>query len=158
MRNATIELDRLGEVLERATARDLGRTRRRRRFATTAVALAILVPGGAFAAERLISNDEVAASLPAGTLSLAGTEPTCTTVKQDVEYRCVLAKAPAPEVSDWLGTVEPTVDRTQHVNGGCRSLNHAGTEWRCYVGKAAVDEQIVGAGFLGEKVSGPGVG
>ena len=158
MTNDTIRLERLGEVLAAATARDLGRRRRKRRFATAAVALAILVPGGAFAAERLISNDEVAASLPAGTLSLAGTEPTCTTVRQDVEYRCVLAKAPAPEISDWLGTVEPTVDRTQHVNGGCRSLNHEGTDWRCYIGKAAVEQQIVGAGFLGEKVSGPGVG
>lgn len=158
MTNDTIRLERLGEVLAAATARDLGRRRRRRRFATAAVALAIIVPGGAFAAERIISNDDVAASLPAGTLSLAGTEPTCTTVQQDVEYRCVLAKAPAPEISDWLGTVEPTVDRTQHVNGGCRSLNHEGTEWRCYIGKAAVEQQIVGAGFLGEKVRGPGVG
>jgi len=158
MTNDTTRLDRLGDTLERAAARDLGRMRRRRRLAGAAVALAIVVPGGAFAAERLISNDDVAASLPAGTLSLAGTEPACTTVKQDVEYHCVLAKAPAPEVSDWLGTVEPTVDRTQHVNGGCRSLNHEGTEWRCYIGQAAVDQRIVGAGFLGEKVSGPGVG
>ena len=44
------------------------------------------------------------------------------------------------------------------MNGGCRSLNSAGTEWRCYIGQAAVDQEIIGQGFLGERVSGPGVG
>ena len=39
-----------------------------RRFAAVAVALAILIPGAAFAAVHLISNDEVAASMPAGAL------------------------------------------------------------------------------------------
>src|SRR5207244_13222477 len=63
--------------------------------------------------DLLISNDEVAKSLPAGTLSLAGTEPTCTAVEDGVEYHCVLSKPPAPEVSDWKGTVEPTVDATK---------------------------------------------
>jgi hypothetical protein len=116
------------------------------------------VPAAAIAGAKLISNDDVASSLPAGTLSLAGTEPTCTTVKGGVEYRCVLAKAPAPEVSDWKGTVEPTVDKTSHVNGGCRSLVSAGTEWECYIGQAAIDQQIIGKDLLGQVSNGPGVG
>src|SRR4029079_17254296 len=95
--------------------------RRRRGIVAAAVAAVVLVPAAAIAGAKLISNDDVASSLPAGTLSLAGTEPTCTTVEGGVEYRCVLAKAPAPEVSDWKGTVEPTVDTTKHVNGGGRA-------------------------------------
>jgi hypothetical protein len=106
----------------------------------------------------LISNDEVAQSMPAGTLSLAGTEPTCTTVKADVEFHCVLAKAPAPEVADWQGTVEPTVDASKRVNGGCRSLTSKGTEWECYIGQAAVDQKIISRQFLGELAPSPGVG
>ena len=152
-------LERLGNALESAARRALATSRRpRRRIIAAAVAAAVLVPAAAVAGAKLISNDDVAKSLPAGTLSLAGTDPTCTAVRDGVEYHCVLAKAPAPEVSDWTGTVEPTVDKTKHVNGGCRSLNSAGTAWECYLGQAAVDQQIIGAGFLGEFAPSPGVG
>jgi hypothetical protein len=154
-------LRRLGDALEESTAADLagtGRSRFPRRVAVVAVALAIFVPGVAFAATQLVGTDEVEQSLPAGTLSLAGTEPTCTVVEHDVEYHCVLASAPAPEVSDWKGTVEPTVDATKHVNGGCRSLTSDGLEWQCYIGQAAVDQQIIGPDFLGEYAPAPGVG
>jgi hypothetical protein len=155
----TETLDRLGDALEAAAERSLATHRRPRRgLVAAAVAAVVLVPTAAIAGAKLISNDEVAKSLPAGTLSLAGTDPTCTTVADGVEYTCVLAKAPAPEVSDWKGTVEPTVDQTKHVNGGCRSLNSAGTTWECYLGRAAVDQQIIGAGFLGEFAPGPGQG
>jgi len=155
----TETLDRLGDALEAATRRTVAAHKRPRRgIVAAAVAAVVLVPAAAIAGAKLISNGDVASSLPAGTLSLAGTEPTCTTVKGGVEYRCVLAKAPAPEVSDWKGTVEPTVDATKHVNGGCRSLRADGLEWQCYLGQTAVDEQIIGPGFLGEYSSGPGVG
>ena len=104
----TPELTRLGDSLERAAANDLSpapaRAPRRRGRLVLIVAVALIALGGtAFAADQLISNDEVAASMPAGTLALEGTEPTCTVVKQDVEFHCTLAKAPAPEVSDWKG-------------------------------------------------------
>ena len=161
MTDLTHDLDRLGDELERAAAADLvrGRKRRvRRRLAVAIAALAVAVPSAAVATEKLIGEDDVARSLPAGTLSLAGTNPTCTVVEQDVEYRCVLARPPAPEVADWKGTVEPTVDATKHVNGGCRSLNSEGTEWQCYIGHAAVEQRIIGAGFLGEYAPSPGVG
>jgi hypothetical protein len=158
----TARLTRLGNALEASAHADLSRARflRRpsRRIAAVAAALAVAIPGVAIAATYLISNDQVAASMPAGTLSLAGTEPACTTVTTGVEFHCVLAKAPAPEVSDWKGTVEPTVDATKHVNGGCRALTTAGTEWECYVGKAAVEQQIIGQSLLGQYSSGPGVG
>jgi len=152
-------LARLGDDLERAARRDLRPKRRRRRgVAVAAVTALIAVPGAAVAAIELVSEGDVARSIPAGTLSLAGTEPDCTVVTQDVEYTCVLARPPAPEVSDWMGTVEPTVDASKHINGGCRSLNSAGTEWRCYIGQEAVEQQIIGPDFLGEYAPAPSVG
>ncbi|MDX6663860.1 MAG: hypothetical protein QOG68_66 [Solirubrobacteraceae bacterium] len=149
----------LGDALERAAGRDLHRRRsfRRRRIAL-GVAVAVLVPSGAVAATQLLSTDDVARSLPAGTLSLAGTAPACTVVKEGVEYRCTLKRPPAPEVSDWKGTVEPTVDASKHVNGGCRSLTSDGQTWECYLGQTAVDQKIIGAGLLGQPSAGPGVG
>jgi len=167
MTEPTTSLDRLGDALESAARADLSSKARadrprRHRFSTrVAIAVAVLVvliPGVALAASRLIGTDAVEQSLPAGTLALAGTSPTCTVVVQDVEYLCALERAPAPEVSDWKGTVEPTVDATKHVNGGCRSLTSDGREWRCYLGQAAVDQQIIGPDFLGEYAPSPGVG
>jgi len=159
MTDLTPRLTRLGDQLERAARRELRpRARRRRRIVLAAVAALVVVPGAAVAGYELISEDEVARSLPAGTLALAGTEPDCTIVRESVEYRCVLARPPAPEVEDWKGTVEPTVDATKHVNGGCRSLTSEGTEWQCYIGEEAVRQQIIGPDFLGEYAPGPGVG
>jgi hypothetical protein len=167
MTHLSPDLARLGDELERAAAADLAaaralpaqpRRRVSRRLAVAIAALAILVPGVAIAANQLTSTSDVAQSMPAGTLALAGTEPTCTIVTQDVEFHCTLGRAPAPEVSDWLGTVEPTVDTSKHVNGGCRSLASDGKEWECYLGQKAVDEKIIGQGFLGEFAPSPGVG
>jgi hypothetical protein len=158
----TARLTRLGNALEASARADLARGRfsRRpsRRIAVVVAALAVAIPGVAIAANLLISNDQVAASMPAGTLALAGTEPTCTTVKAEVEFHCVLAKAPAPEVTDWSGTVEPTVDAAKRVNGGCRSLASNGKEWECYIGQVAIDQQIIGPGLLGQYAPSPGVG
>ena len=76
----------------------------------------------------------------------------------------MLAKAPAREVTDaqgnpaWQGTVEPSVDVSKHVNGGCRSLAQDGREWECYIGQAAVDQQLIGESLLGELAPTPGVG
>jgi hypothetical protein len=166
MTNLPPELARLGDELERAATADLHATpplvRRPRRVSRRlAIAIAVVVigiPGVAIAANQLTSSSDVAASMPAGTLALAGTEPTCTIVSENVEFHCVLAKAPAPEVSDWKGTVEPTVDATEHVNGGCRSLTSDGKEWECYLGQTAVDQQIIGQSFLGQVSEGPGAG
>ena len=163
MINVSSDLDTLGAALEHAAGQDLARTSvtaaRRRKLVAIAVGLAIAVPGLAYAASTLISTDDVAAGLPGGTRMLAGTEPKCTVVREGVEYHCVLTRLPAePEVADLKGTVEPTVDRTRHVNGGCRSLTSDGRAWQCYIGRSAVDERIVSAGFLGEYMPSPGVG
>jgi hypothetical protein len=164
MNELTPQLAQLGDALEAAARADLERRRRHplrrpsRRLAAVAAALAVLVPSAAIAADHLLSTRDVAASMPAGTLALAGTEPTCTVVREGVEYHCTLERAPAPEVADWTGTVEPTVDATKHVNGGCRGLNAAGTDWECYVGQEAVDQKLVSAGFLGAYAPSPGVG
>ena len=166
-------LQALGDRLERAAAADLAtsaqpaskpRVRASRRLVALVAVLVIGATGVAIAADRLTSSDEVARSMPAGTLALAGTEPTCTVVSEGVEYHCVLAKAPANEVTDasgnpaWKGTVEPSVDATKHVNGGCRSLANDGREWECYIGQAAVDQKIIAQGFLGEFAPAPGQG
>ena len=84
------QLEALGDRLEQAAAADLAtnaqpaakRPRRlSRRLILVAAVLAIAIPGVAIAAEELTSTSEVAQSMPAGTLALAGTEPTCTVVK-----------------------------------------------------------------------------
>jgi hypothetical protein len=162
------KLSALGDRLERAAVADLAagtqrvaarRTRRvSRRLAVIVAVLAIGVTGVAIAGNRLISSNDVAQSMPAGTLALAGTEPTCTVVSKDIEFHCTLAKAPAPEMSDWKGTVEASVDASKHVNGGCRSLASDGREWECYIGQAAVDQKIIGQQFLGEFAPSPGQG
>jgi len=153
-------LTALGDALERAAAQDLRRRRtRRRRLVALVATLVVAVPGIAYAASSLISVDEVAAGLPAGTYMLQGTAPHCTVVHAGIEYHCVLSKLPAqPEVADLKGTVEPTVNGDKHVNGGCRSLRSDGREWQCYIGQAAVEQRIVSADFLGEYAPGPGRG
>jgi hypothetical protein len=156
-------LSDIGDQLERAARADLAATARRRRrvvrrrAAACAAAVVVLVPGAAVA-RSLLTTSDVAASMPAGTLFLAGTEPTCTVVHEGVEFHCTVDHAVNTEVSDLKGTVEPTVDTSHIVNGGCRSQDSKGLEWECYVGKAAVDQQIIGPDFLGQKSAGPGVG
>lgn len=111
MNDDTPRLDRLGYALLAATQADLTphkrkRARSRRTLAAVLVA-AVAVPGAAVAGNAIFSEEDVAASLPAGTLVLAGTEPKCTVVEDQVEYRCTLTRAPhdetAPEDSE--GTI-----------------------------------------------------
>jgi hypothetical protein len=157
----TESLEMLGAALQRAAHADLTRAhrrRRRRRLGAALAVAAVAVPGGAIAASQLIGTHEVERSLPAGTLYLQGTEPTCAVVRQEVEYDCTLRRAPQPAVSDWTGTVEPTVDASKHVNGGCRSLQADGSHWRCYIGREAVRQRIIGSGLLGQYAPAPSVG
>jgi hypothetical protein len=157
----TDRLIAIGDDLERAARADLAASRRprriRRRVAGCAAAVVILVPGAALA-HSLLTTGDVAASMPAGTRFLVGTTPVCTVVEDGVEYHCTIDHAPKAEIADLKGTVEPTVNAAKHVNGGCRSLRSDGTEWQCYIGQAAVDQKIVGAGLLGQYAPEPGVG
>jgi hypothetical protein len=174
-------LNQLGDMLQRAVAAEIATSRRnqnRRMLVVGVAVLAIAVPGIAFATSALIDEEEVAASLPAGTKALIGTDPRCTVVKPGAEYRCVLRRAPKPaegpeqtvdpskrrppgadeDLTSWLGSVQPTVDATKRVNGGCRSLRADGLVWECFIGEAAVREKIIGPDFLGAYAPGPGVG
>jgi len=152
-------LDQLGDALWAATAADVARaarTHRRRTLAATLAASAIVLPGAALATQALISDDDVARSIPRGAFVLAGTDPTCTTVRANVEFDCVLAHPPRAgdvQAGAWRGTLEETVDDTTlRVNGGCRSLDSQGTHWRCYIGQEAVRQGVIGATLLGESV------
>jgi hypothetical protein len=232
-------LQRLGRELVVAAERLHGARSGRRRWwrspssrgAAGLVIAAFAIPSAAIAATQLISTDQVAASLPQGARSFIGTDPHCTVVRVNVEYHCVLAKAPnddgAPDAASgygsrspaghvlataiephgthvyvkaptltalkreilaahlthvvvvegrsrrrladddtdtarsathWEGTVEETVDATNHVNGGCRALTVAGTDWECYIGEAAVQQRIISQDFLGEYAPGPSQG
>jgi hypothetical protein len=164
-----VRLAALGDDLERAIAAELlsaeapraappRRRRRSRRVVFAAAALALAIPGAAIGADVLLSGADVAQSLPAGTKALIGTDPSCTVVSAGVEYHCTLASAPAAGQGIAAGTVEPTVDATKHVNGGCRAIDAAATSWECYIGQAAVTQNIIGAGFLGQYAPSPGVG
>jgi len=44
------------------------------------------------------------------------------------------------------------------VNGGCRSLRSDGLEWQCYIGQAAVDQEIISQDFLGQLQMVPAAG
>ena len=163
MSELTPRLEALGEDLRRAARADLqaaDRTGARRwRRAGVALAALVLVPAAAYGARELITTEEVAASLPAGTRMLQGTDPVCEVVQEGVRYRCELTRPPAePDVADLTGTVEPTVDASRHVNGGCRSLDADGRRWDCFIGRAAIDQRIIGPDFLGEYAPAPASG
>jgi hypothetical protein len=155
----TARLSAIGDDLERAARADLRSRRvRRRRIIGGAAALAVLLPGGALAA-NLLTTEDVARSMPAGTKFLVGTTPTCEVVKDGIEYHCTIKGSFDSEIDGSLkGTVEPTVNASKHVNGGCRSLRADGREWQCYIGEEAVTQKIIGPGFLGEYAPAPGVG
>ena len=127
-------------------------------------ALAIGVTGVAIAADQLISTQRRRAEHARGHARARRHRAHLHGRLEDVEFHCVLAKAPAAEVTDshgnpaWKGTVEPSVDASKHVNGGCRSLASDGREWQCYIGQAAVDQKIIGQSLLGEFAPAPGVG
>ena len=180
----------LGEALREAAAAELarsegagagatrpagGRSRRRHpraKFGTRArvgvalLAAALAVPAAAIATGVLDSDQQVAASIPQGSYSFAGTEPTCTTLHEGLEYECLLGQAPSGEVPPgsgrfviepgaWQGVVEGTVDNTQHVNGGCRSQNAEGTRWLCYLGEESVRQNILMPSALGQYLPSP---
>jgi hypothetical protein len=167
----------LGDALREAVADEIARgeekqARPRVRIGTRAraglalLAVVLVVPAAAIATGVLSPDQEVAASIPHGTYAFAGTEPTCTTLQEGVEYECVLGRSPNGEVPPgsgvfvikpgaWLGVVEGTVDKTEHVNGGCRSQNAEGTRWLCYQGEESVRQEILGPSALGQYLPSP---
>jgi hypothetical protein len=166
-------LERLGDTLEAAARTDLGRPRSaawhpragalrgRRALLAAAAAALVAAPGVAIATNALVGEDDVARSIPNGTLALLDTHPHCTTVRVNVEFDCVLRSPPRDPKrlpASWKGTVESTVNAAEQIDGGCRALDDDGTHWRCYVGQEAVRRQIIGPDLLGQPSAGPGVG
>ena len=151
-------LERIGDELEAAARRDLPKRPLPRRLALAAVLLVILAPAAAFAGERLMSNDDVAQSMPAGRLSLAGTQPTCTTVTRDVEYHCALAQRSCAGSQRLEGNrrahrrQDEARERRLPLAEQCR--DRVGVLPRT----DRVAQKIIGAGFLGEYAPSPGVG
>jgi hypothetical protein len=155
---------RFGDARSRRPSRP--RFRIGTRTAVALVAAALALPAAAIATGVFSSDQEVAASIPQGTYAFAGTEPTCTTLQEGLAYECVLGQSPNSEVppgsgefvikpGDWNGVVEGTVDKTQHVNGGCRSQNAEGTNWLCYLGQEAVRQEILMPSALGQYLPSP---
>ena len=134
--------------------------------APTASAGATTAPTGAIPTSALALRARVCRALsdrPAGdaqcislSLSSAAARAILRKALRASPHSPVHATATAP--NDWTGTVEPTVDATKHVNGGCRAQNAAGTDWECYIGDAAVTQNIISQGFLGQYAPVPGVG
>src|SRR4051794_14000399 len=124
MTQLSSRLNELGDALEQAAAADLAasnstrvrRLRPRRRVLLVAAALAAVLSGGGAIAATLLSSNDVSRSIVAGGFIFQGTHPACTVVTEGVEYNCTLDKPPAPEITDFKGTVYQTVDATQHVN------------------------------------------
>jgi hypothetical protein len=50
------------------------------------------------------------------------------------------------------------MDATKRVNGGCRALDTDATSWECYLGQAAVAQQIISSDLLGQYPPDQGVG
>jgi hypothetical protein len=148
----------LGDALTRATERDLRQGRRRpvKRIVLALGALAVVTAGTA-AAAGLFSPKQVAGGMPAGAAIFDQTNPTCEVNADGTSFRCTLAIAPAPEVSDFTGTKEVlAIDGV--AAGGCIGLDEAGMTWDCYIGQDAVDHEIISQDFLGEPILGPGRG
>ncbi len=152
-----LTLDELGDSLSAATERDLRQRRRPvRRIAVAVVVLAVIGTGTA-AAAGLFSPKQVAVGMPAGAAIFHQTNPTCVADPDGRSFHCTLASAPAPEVSDYRGTKE-TLAIGGKVAGGCIGLDKAGMTWDCYIGKDAVDQDIIGPDLLGQPQTEPGRG
>lgn len=137
---------RAGAALHRPAARRpprrvyLGTARARLALAFLAVAVAVpgvVIGSGLFGPERATAN-----GLPAGTRVMTAAQPSCTAIREGVEYECAFADSPR------VGRVVRTVDANGQVDGGCRSQNAIGTFWICYFGDAAVHHQVVARGVL----------
>jgi hypothetical protein len=135
----------------------------RAKLALALVAAVLAIPAGALAIRALGADHSssldrgVARGLPASSMAIVAAEPTCVTLRRNVEYDCLLSASPGEEPrevaaagGDWRGHVVATVDASDHVDGGCRAVNVAGTRWHCFLGAAAVHHDLLAPGSLGD--------
>jgi hypothetical protein len=104
-----------------------------------------------------ITAAHVAAGMPAGATIFAQTDPTCVVETDGKTYRCTLKNAPAPEISNFLGSKHIVVI-VGAVAGGCIGLDRAGMTWNCFLGQDAVDQRIIDKGLLGQPAPVPSRG
>jgi hypothetical protein len=174
MSDPTDRLALAGDALVHAWHNDLAgrvepkRSRRPRTVVAVLVAALVVSAGVAVAANTLLKSpkDEQAGMVEANTL-FQGSNPTCLTVSPD-SFHCTLDRPPTgetfysqdgkPLLNAFLGMKEPTVDSTNHIDGGCVSDHADGLSWQCYLGPAAVSHEIVSADFLGKLSPGPAAG
>lgn len=109
----------------------------RGRLALAFLVIAVAVPGIVIASGLVGPERAAANGLPAGTTVMTAIQPTCTAIREGVEYECTFAESPR------VGLVVRTVDANGQVDGGCRSRNAVETFWICYFGGAAVHHQVV---------------
>ncbi|HEY5331932.1 MAG TPA: hypothetical protein VIJ21_00180 [Solirubrobacterales bacterium] len=143
------------ELRQQPRPRPRGSTRVRLAIALVVAALA--VSAGALAIRALGADHAAAHGLPGGSMAMVGAEPSCVTLRRNVEYDCLLSESPgevphavAAAAGDWRGYVVETVDAGDHVNGGCRAENVAGTRWHCFLGEAAVHHNLIAPQSLGD--------
>jgi hypothetical protein len=109
----------------------------RARLALAFLVIAVALPGVVIATGLIGPERAAANGLPAGSTVMTATQPTCTAIRESVEYECAFAESPR------VGRVVRVVDANGQVDGGCRSQNAVETFWICYFGEAAVHHQVV---------------
>jgi hypothetical protein len=117
--------------------RRLGFGTARARLALAVLVIAVAVPGVVIGSGLARPDQASANGLPAGLKTLTATQPTCTAIREGVEYRCAFAESPG------VGPVVRVVDGSGQVAGGCRTLNAVETLWICYFGAAAAHHRVV---------------
>ena len=185
MNEVSVQLDQIGDALQRAWRRDHERGSRswrlppRRRTVLVLAVLAATIGGGAaVAAGVLKSTLDQERGILAGHQIFAGSNPDCEALS-GTEFRCTLDTPPtgmtfyredpngttlygdtryssARDV--FLGMTFPTVDSTRHVDGGCVSIGANGLIWKCYLGKSAVDHGVIHQLYLGDYLPEPPTG
>ncbi len=141
-----------------ATHKSRRLSRRPRRIAVIGAVAVLGIGGAAAAAVSTIACDEVCQGLPGGSMIFQGTNPSCTST-DDIVFQCTLASAPTQEVlDDYTNSAQLFVDADLNIAGGCRGQSADGLHWTCYLGRRAVDEQILAADLLGQHEAGPGRG
>ena len=142
----------------RARSRRTARVPRIRRAVVLSVA-ALALPGAALATTALFGAEDVERGLPDGAKLLNGSDPKCTEVDAAAVYDCTLTRPPRDMPGglgepghSWRNAVSLMADRDERVNGGCVAQTDDGMRWRCYVGRAAVEQWILDARVLGTPI------
>jgi type IV secretory pathway VirB2 component (pilin) len=137
---ATADAARAAASIPRPAARPARRLylgTARGRLALAFLVIAVAVPGIVIATGLVGPERAAANGLPAGSKVMTAIQPTCTSIRDGVEYECAFAESPR------VGRIVRVVDASGQVDGGCRSQNAVETFWICYFGEAAVNHQVV---------------